>query len=53
MLDQLQQRTSQLATLQKEYEAIVVEVKSAKETARKLSYENEKLFAECQANKKN
>ena len=41
-----------MATLQKEHSQLQQDLKSHKETTKKLTYENEKLFSEIQAFKK-
>jgi predicted nuclease with TOPRIM domain len=52
LIDQLQHRTAQLEHLSREFESVTQEIKGTKETVKKLTYENEKLFAECQTSKK-
>lgn len=51
-MDQLQHRTAQLEHISREFESVSQEIKGTKDTVKKLTYENEKLFAECQTSKK-
>ena len=52
LLDQVAHKSSQLANLQQEHDQLVKEFKAEKERGKKLAYENDKVFAECQQLKK-